>query len=59
MKEGLCTVMEALWVRTSLAKSCPPMIAREASMALVLHCMELNSTSGRSELEEGSGNMAS
>lgn len=52
MKEGLCTVMEALWVRTSQA----PMIAREASMTLVLRYTELNSTSGRSELEEGSGN---
>lgn len=54
-EEGLCTVTEALWVRTSLAKSCPPMIVREASMALVLRYMELNSTSGRNEPEEGSG----
>lgn len=49
MKEGLCAVMEALWGRISLAKT------REARMASVLRYTEVNSTSGRSELEEDSG----
>lgn len=54
MEEVLCAVMEAPWVSISLSKSCPPMIAREDRMALVLHYMKLNSTYNRSELEEDS-----